>query len=148
MMFDGSGAITIHELFPIQKLLPLLHSILHHRQSRWSGNGILGMASAFLCWPPFRNSMAQRYLENYARYCLVYLGEDRGGTCATNAFFDRLHRGWREIDAHWPRMCDKVAVYERIRSLRKSHRKLTLALFSQATKFFCLLELKYYHFCP
>lgn len=73
----------------------------------------------FLCWPPYRKPMARRCLENYDGQRLVYLGEDRGGNCATNAFFDRLHRDWREIDARWPahwyRMCDRVSVYERKR---------------------------------
>jgi hypothetical protein len=73
----------------------------------------------FLCWPPYRSAMALRCLECYAGQKLVYLGEGWGDSCATDAFFDRLRRDWREVECHWPvhwyRLNDRVIVYERKR---------------------------------
>ena len=71
----------------------------------------------FLCWPPYRSLMALQCLKIYTGQRLVYLGEGRGDSCATNAFFDRLRKDWHEIEHHWPvlwyRMNDRVTVYER-----------------------------------
>jgi hypothetical protein len=75
--------------------------------------------SLFLCWPPYKQDMALQCLTCYTGHRLVYVGEDRGGCCANNVFFDRLKKSWLEVDSHWPvqwyNIGDKAVVYERKR---------------------------------
>ena len=71
----------------------------------------------FVCWPPYRSSMAVQCLKSYAGSRLVYVGEGYGDSCATGSFFDRLQKDWREIETHWlvrwGDQHDRVTVYER-----------------------------------
>lgn len=48
----------------------------------------------FLCWPPYGGWLGKKALQNYRGKTLAYIGEDRGGCCATDSFFDILERDW------------------------------------------------------
>lgn len=41
-----------------------------------------------LCWPPLNNRMGFNALRQYQGQWLVYIGEDHGGCCAEDLFFD------------------------------------------------------------
>lgn len=71
----------------------------------------------FLCWPPYRQPMSAECLALYPGRRLVYLGEGRGGGCASRAFFARLGSAWHEVACHtpvrWHMLHDQVTVFER-----------------------------------
>jgi hypothetical protein len=71
----------------------------------------------FLCWPPYRSPMAVRCLTKYPGSRLVYIGEDWGGNCATDTFFQKLEKEWSIVAFHdpvrWYRSPDSITVYER-----------------------------------
>lgn len=70
-----------------------------------------------LCWPPYRQKVAQQALEAYQGHRLVYIGEPEGGCCASDGFFALLHRSWELVREQripqWPGIYDRVFFYER-----------------------------------
>lgn len=48
----------------------------------------------FLCWPPYRDSLADRALRYYDGNTVAVVGEDEWGCTGDEAFFRRLNRGW------------------------------------------------------
>jgi hypothetical protein len=46
----------------------------------------------FLCWPP--GAIAELALSAYTGNHIIYIGEDRGGCCARDPFFDALENLW------------------------------------------------------
>jgi len=47
-------------------------------------------ACLFLCWPPRDHVLAEYCLKNFNGKYLIYIGQNKGGLCATNKFFDLL----------------------------------------------------------
>ncbi len=47
-----------------------------------------------LCWPPHQGALAEQALAAHPGDLLVYIGERRGGSTASPAFFDALDAGW------------------------------------------------------
>jgi hypothetical protein len=52
-----------------------------------------------LCWPSHDESWATSTLHAYTGDLLVYIGEDRGGHCADDGFFQHLGRAWIPVAA-------------------------------------------------
>jgi len=73
--------------------------------------------SLFLCWPPFRDSMAFDCLQAYRGERLVYIGEEEEGCTANNKFFSLLYREWEEVANHaiaqWYGVHDCIQVFDR-----------------------------------
>lgn len=47
-----------------------------------------------LCWPSHNDPWAAQALNAYKGDMLIYIGEDQGGHCADNGFFQLRDRGW------------------------------------------------------
>lgn len=70
-----------------------------------------------LCWPPCSDDTAYRTLQAYRGSTVIYIGEDYGGCCATDEFFDLLGQQFDEgeplsIPQHWG-LHDYLTVYTR-----------------------------------
>ncbi|MCW2887164.1 MAG: hypothetical protein QOE54_1545 [Streptosporangiaceae bacterium] len=52
-----------------------------------------------LCWPSHNDPWATSTLHAYTGDLLVYIGEDRGGHCADDGFFQLLGRAWTRVAA-------------------------------------------------
>lgn len=69
-----------------------------------------------LSWPPYGFD-ACPILDAYAGARLVYVGEDWGGCCADDGFFEQLGKDWSKAAEHvpvqWSGIHDVVHVYER-----------------------------------
>jgi hypothetical protein len=50
-----------------------------------------------LCWPSQDAPWATGALQAYPGDLLVYIGQNQGGNCADDGFFDLLHRAWTPI---------------------------------------------------
>ena len=57
-----------------------------HSINRYNDNN----ACLFLCWPPKDDVLAEYCLTNFNGKYLIYIGQNKGGLCATNKFFDLL----------------------------------------------------------
>ena len=70
-----------------------------------------------LCWAPYDDPMAESALLNYRGSDLIWIGEDDGGCCGGEGFWNVLKEGWEEtamLDIpQWPRIRDYVAIYHR-----------------------------------
>jgi hypothetical protein len=71
-----------------------------------------------LCWPSADEPWAADALRAYAGDLLVYVGQDRGGHCADDGFFDLLDQKWTRIDtstAHvgWRHTHSAMTAYRR-----------------------------------
>lgn len=70
-----------------------------------------------LVWPSWRTDTAARALAAYQGATVAYVGEPRGGQCASDAFFDALAREWSPIATcaipRWSRTRDALTVYRR-----------------------------------
>jgi hypothetical protein len=49
-----------------------------------------------ICWPTYDASWAAQTLTAYQGDLLIYIGDDPGGCCADNAFFDELDHAWTQ----------------------------------------------------
>jgi hypothetical protein len=71
----------------------------------------------FLCWPPYKEKMAFNCLNNYKGNTLIYIGEERGGCTADEAFFNLLDKDWKLIKEisipQWPYIHDYLFIYKR-----------------------------------
>lgn len=71
----------------------------------------------FLCWPPLNSGMAAACLRGFRGQRLVYVGEERGGCNAEDAFFDELEAGWQCVERLalpcWPGTRDALRAWER-----------------------------------
>jgi hypothetical protein len=75
-----------------------------------------GDRTLLLSWPPY-GFPAEDVLGAFAGDRLVYIGEDVGGCCADDAFFEHLESHWVEVaervPVQWDGMHDVVKVYDR-----------------------------------
>ena len=73
-----------------------------------------------MIWPPYGNPVASLSLEAFRGDQLVYIGEDRHGCTADDAFFDQLESGWERVGGvgipRWGRLQDRVNLYRRSRA--------------------------------
>lgn len=51
----------------------------------------------FLCWPTVDDNWATEVLKRYDGENVIYIGENPGGCCANDAFFDELDNNWFEV---------------------------------------------------
>lgn len=70
-----------------------------------------------LCWPPLNDPMAANALALYRGSTVIYIGEDAGGCCATDAFFEALEVGWRQVAdcplPQWDGIHDTLSIWRR-----------------------------------
>lgn len=70
----------------------------------------------FLCYPPYNSTMAHRAIAMH-RGRVIYVGEDYGGNCADDGFFDTLRRHWEQVEfltlPNWPGLHTELTVWER-----------------------------------
>ncbi|MGW4815203.1 hypothetical protein ACWEPB_26660 [Kitasatospora cineracea] len=71
-----------------------------------------------MVWPPHRMDMAHSALTAYAGDTVVYIGDPRGGMCATEAFFQSLETAWQKTAScpthlRWLGYRDTITVYRR-----------------------------------
>lgn len=70
-----------------------------------------------LCWPNHSSSMADESLTLFKGEYVIYIGEPKGFSCATNEFFDQL-KTWKLIKKYeitqWIGVHDEALVYQRI----------------------------------
>jgi hypothetical protein len=72
-----------------------------------------------LCWPSHNDPWAANALHAYAGDVLIYIGEDQGGHCADNGFFQLLDQGWTRTGSSthhitWRHTHSTVTAYNRI----------------------------------
>jgi hypothetical protein len=71
----------------------------------------------FLCWPPYRTSMADDCVRLYAGKHVIYIGEGHGGCNANDAFFERLEKDFEKIDdiaiPQWNGLHDALTIWKR-----------------------------------
>lgn len=69
-----------------------------------------------LCWP-YMNDMAENCLWRFQGKTIIYIGEHEGGCCATDQFFEKLRRHFRQVDdveiPQWPGIHDYLSVWRR-----------------------------------
>lgn len=51
-----------------------------------------------LCWPPYEDPLAYEALRAYQGELLIYIGENEGGCCGDDAFFDALNQSWKQVE--------------------------------------------------
>lgn len=70
-----------------------------------------------LCWPEYDKDWAYEYLKKINPKKLIYIGEEYGGCCANDAFFDCLEKNYKEIGftdiPQWEGIHDYCFFYER-----------------------------------
>ena len=49
-----------------------------------------------LCWPEYDKDWAYEYINKIKPKKLIYIGEEYGGCCANDAFFDYLEKNYKE----------------------------------------------------
>jgi hypothetical protein len=71
----------------------------------------------FLCWPPYDDPFAETCLDHYEGEKFVFVGEEKGNSTATDAFYDRLDKEFEEVEKvkipNWIGMRDRLVVYRR-----------------------------------
>lgn len=71
-----------------------------------------------LCWPSHNDPWATSALHAYTGDMLIYIGEDQGGHCAENGFFQLLDQGWTRTGSSthhvtWRHTHSTVTAYHR-----------------------------------
>jgi hypothetical protein len=51
-----------------------------------------------MCWPGYGCDWAYKALKLYQGNFLIYVGEKDGGCCASDDFFQLLHKDWEEVE--------------------------------------------------
>ena len=68
-------------------------------------------------WEPYTSSMATRCLRAFRGDTFIYVGEGKGGCCATDGFFAELERNWvseQEISIpQWQGIRDWAFIFRR-----------------------------------
>lgn len=79
---------------------------------------IIGDRNLLLSWPMYKHSYADKAIKALpsGRY-FIYIGEDDGGCCANDAFFNRLNRDFEKIEDSdvdpWYGLHDHLTVYRK-----------------------------------
>jgi hypothetical protein len=72
-----------------------------------------------MCWPEYTKSWAVEALKEYKGDIFIYIGEEEGGCCADDDFFEHLHSHWDEREElDMPQffgLHDVAIIYERVR---------------------------------
>lgn len=72
----------------------------------------------FLCWPPYDKSMAEECLCYHNGKHVIYVGEEQGGCCADDWFFDKLGDEYKLVSnlliPQWDGVHDSVHIYEKV----------------------------------
>ena len=71
----------------------------------------------FLCWPPYRSSMASDALKQFRGSVVAYIGEGSYGCTADEAFHDTLDKQWNLLETvripQWFGINDNLTVWGR-----------------------------------
>lgn len=72
----------------------------------------------FLCWPDYESSFAVDALRQFTGNKLVYIGEQSGGCCADDEFFEEISKNWTRVPIDfsipsWRGVYDDLYFYER-----------------------------------
>lgn len=82
----------------------------------------------FISWPSLYESWATETLKQFKGNKFVYIGEERGGCCADDSFFDELDENWEWIECHnipmWRGLHDCMSFYQRKQPIENPSLKL------------------------
>ena len=70
-----------------------------------------------MIWPSYEEEWSTDVLKAYQNEFFCYVGENKWGCCASDSFFDLLHREWTEITdmliPQWGGIHDYLTIYQR-----------------------------------
>jgi hypothetical protein len=78
-----------------------------------------GECSVLLCcWPDYDKDYAYEALIQFTGDTLIYIGEGKTGSCATDSFFDYLTQNYQKLEIEdtlqsWPFVNDNLSIYKK-----------------------------------
>lgn len=75
--------------------------------------------SVLLCsWPDYDKDYAYEALRRFTGDTLIYIGEDKTGSCATDSFFDYVKQNYQKLEIEntlqsWPFVDDSLSIYKK-----------------------------------
>ena len=75
--------------------------------------------SVLLCsWPDYNKDYAYEALRRFTGTDIIYIGEDKTGSCATDSFFDYLTQNYEKLEIEntlqsWPFVNDSLSIYKK-----------------------------------
>lgn len=69
----------------------------------------------FMSWPPYLSSMAYNVLNTFKGNKMIYIGEDPGGCCADNDFFDLIDREWIQVTEYKHEIPKWIGIHDTIK---------------------------------
>lgn len=104
--FDKHWKVNYDSFFPVRKMT------YSSAFKKYKNRDVL-----FLCWPPYKSSMAHHSLSKFNGTKLIYIGEAEGGCNADDPFFRLLKTQWEKskvVDiTQWPLIHDRMWFYVR-----------------------------------
>jgi hypothetical protein len=71
----------------------------------------------FLCWPPYKNSVAYKCLKTFKGDFVAYIGEGHGGCTGDDGFHEELEKSWKTMKVvhipQWSGIHDRLEIYKR-----------------------------------
>lgn len=75
-------------------------------------------SALFCCWPDYNKDYAYEALIRFTGDTVIYIGEGKTGSCATDSFFDYLTQNYQKIEIvntlqSWPFVNDSLSIYKK-----------------------------------
>jgi len=70
------------------------------------------------CWPDYNKDYAYEALRRFLGDTIIYIGEGKTGSCATDSFFDYLTQNYQKLEIEntlqsWPFVNDRLSIYKK-----------------------------------
>ena len=70
------------------------------------------------CWPEHDKEYAYEAIRRFTGHTIIYIGERKGGNCATDSFFDYLEQYYQKLEIEntlqsWPFVNDSLSIYNK-----------------------------------
>jgi hypothetical protein len=78
-----------------------------------------GKCSVLFCsWPDYEKEYAYEAVKNFTGNTIIYIGEGKTGSCATDSFFDYLTQNYEKLEIEntlqsWPFVNDSLSIYNK-----------------------------------
>jgi len=72
----------------------------------------------FICWPDYEKEYAYEAIRRFTGDTIIYIGEGKEGSCATDSFFDYLIQNYQKLEIEntlqsWPFVNDRLSIYKK-----------------------------------